>query len=628
MRFKPGLLGCCVVVLSLAGTVIAGFALSVTETTTTGTDYQYVTDVSGLFEYSETPQFVDYNPAANWTGYSEAGGTPTGGIDFVASQRANSYPIQQDATKIASDTLNLPGMNLPGADPPGTILTEGVDLVIVTDDPVRLSDQTSYISWPRVATLASIISAAQITGYDRLVIDIPDDVIAAPSSAWTPTEVRTNPGGSPAHFASYVILDYSDWADATDSLEIYKDGTVAFLNASGGVIFRTNTEGTTILFAQSETVTGFPATSSNGSVKTLGSSLTIDSFRDPKTIYMDVSQGVAKAGLSSTRWANGYSNGRVDILLRVPDGVASGVWYGSAKLAEVGSDLQRGTVEISATWTGSSMNVKCSTTGLTTPSTTIELGSWKTCMISIDVVSSTVTISPVANFVSFQEYRVVDAAKTVYLSGLAAWQQSTGKVLSIQRVDIGSNTSTSMRFGVVGTTTYLNTHDSVMTDPSLDISRFFPDVRDLRLRFYSFALSGSEIEINGQAFPVSEGLISIGKESYDLQDLIVTYPSDGHVYLSVDDMRTPMDLGARTTYEVDMTGNWYFTTGFYEGVEQAETSYEWDWGAFMFDTGAGIVFFFGLLVMGTILGVKFAGLGPIDAVVIVGAAIIGWVVLS
>lgn len=625
-----GMMGCCIVVLSLMGTVLAGFALAVDETTTTGTEYEYVTDISGLFAYSDVPTFVEYNPAANWTGFSVAGGTPTGGIDFVASQRANSYPIQQDATQIASVTLDLSGMDLPGANPPGTILTDGVDLVIVTDDAVRVTDQTSYIGWPRVATLASIISAAQIMGYDRLVIDIPDDVIAAPSSAWTPTEVRTNPGGSPAVFANYVILDYSTWADSTDSLEVYKDGTVAYKNAAGSVIYRTNVEGTTICFAQSETATGFPATTSFGSAKTLGSSITADTYRDPKTIYMDVSQGVAKSGGSSTHWSNGYFNGSTDILLRVPDGVSSGVWYGSAKLMEVGSSLQRGTIEISATWAGGSMTVKCSTTGFTTSPVTIALGSWRTCMISIDVMDGTVTISPVANFVSFQEYRVVDAAKTVSLSGLTAWQQSTGRILSIQSIDIGSKTSTSLRFGVVRTMTYLDTHESVMTDPSIDITSYFPDITDLRLRFYSFALLGSEITINGVEMQVEDGVITLPDDKkYDLQDLEVTYPSDGHVYLVLrDETMSPVDLGERTTYEISMDGRWYFTSGLYEGVSKAETSYEWDWSDFVFGDGATIVFFLGLLVLGTVIGARYAGLEPIDMLVIGGAALIGLVILS
>ena len=97
MRFDNGMLGVCISVCAVMGMVLSGFVLSVGEYEQTVTGYEYVTDVSGLFEYSDQPTFLDYNPAANWSGfYTDTPGV-TDGIDYESrTEPANSYPIGQE----------------------------------------------------------------------------------------------------------------------------------------------------------------------------------------------------------------------------------------------------------------------------------------------------------------------------------------------------------------------------------------------------------------------------------------------------------------------------------------------------------------------------------------------------
>lgn len=67
---KKGLLGVLVVTLAISATILIGFALNVEQGTETRTDYDLVTDVTGLFEFSDQPQYIDYTPPSNYNGYS------------------------------------------------------------------------------------------------------------------------------------------------------------------------------------------------------------------------------------------------------------------------------------------------------------------------------------------------------------------------------------------------------------------------------------------------------------------------------------------------------------------------------------------------------------------------------
>lgn len=625
--WSRGMLGCCIAVLSLMGTVLAGFALAVDETTTTGTEYQYVTDISGLFDHSDVPQFVEYNPAANWTGYYAAGSSPTSGIDYTASARANSYPVQQEATKLTTTTLDLSGMDLPDADPPGFPEYLGdIGPTITNPDELgnSLQNSTNYITWAKVTLLSSILSSYTFDSYARLVIDL-TGMIAGPSSAWAYTTVKY-----PTNHNTFYCLPYS-WADVR-SLEVLADGTVVYKDAAGGVVYRGNTTSTTISYYQEDrkfdssvTVT----TSYKGDVMTLGTNLKIEQWKDPKTVYMDISAGVSQtAGDTSTFWSNGYENSRIDILFR-NSSQYSATWTGKFYFHEVGSsETEYFSVSIDflrgggASASYSDLDIGGTATNLN------NLGSWKTMLVSVDLAEFTVTFTPVANFVSFQEYRVVDSPRTVEMAKVK--EIAGDAVVAVKNMEILSSTTDTMTFGVVRTDAFMDTYGSVMTDPVVNIRGWFPDLTDYRVNFYSFALTGSSITINGVRMPVSDGMITLPDgSSYNLQDLEVTYPADGHVYLVLrDETMLDVDLGEKTTEQIAMTGNWYFTTALYEGVQKTEKNFEWTWTDFVFGEGAAIAFFFGLLVLGTVIGVRYAGMKALDMLVVVGAAIIGLVILS
>ena len=83
MRKITGYIGALIIVFALMGSILAGYALNVNGETTVINDYEKVTDISGLYSYSQEKNYIDYAPASNYIGYQKNeqyytnNGTPT-----------------------------------------------------------------------------------------------------------------------------------------------------------------------------------------------------------------------------------------------------------------------------------------------------------------------------------------------------------------------------------------------------------------------------------------------------------------------------------------------------------------------------------------------------------------------
>ena len=101
MGFRNGMLGACIVVVSLLVTVLAGFMMDVEETDRQVLDYRQITDVTGQFESSQSPYFLDYTPSENYTGYT------FNTFDFVVSGNANPYRVLMTQGTTSVTTVDL-----------------------------------------------------------------------------------------------------------------------------------------------------------------------------------------------------------------------------------------------------------------------------------------------------------------------------------------------------------------------------------------------------------------------------------------------------------------------------------------------------------------------------------------
>lgn len=112
MKFKNGALGIVVVMVSLALALMGSWALSVDVNDVTVTKYNYLADVTGLFESSTTPEYIEYNPSTNYTGYYTDNSVINGtayfdGVNYEQSVRANQYRLNLAPLSNSSGTFDL-----------------------------------------------------------------------------------------------------------------------------------------------------------------------------------------------------------------------------------------------------------------------------------------------------------------------------------------------------------------------------------------------------------------------------------------------------------------------------------------------------------------------------------------
>ena len=617
------MLGVCISVLAIMGMILSGFVLSVDQYDRTVTGYEYVTDISGLFDYSDQPTFIDYNPSANWTGFYTSDPDITDGINFTGrSEPANSYPINQENTQLAEKSMDLSQQDLPAANPPGN-LSGPYDTVKISDDTTspNTGDLTAHIGWPRVATVASVLEKATGLGdYNVVRIDLNGDVIGAPSSSWN---VYSIPVGNLGHRADYCILPYSGAFNVSYLMVDAESNIVRGFTSANVQVFQSTTTQTTLSFNQASTETGFPQTDYLNGATQLGTEIGLTSYSTPTPVYMDISQGVSLS--SSVNWDNGYQNGGIDILFRAPSGSTTYSNTFNIPLLNIDgtSTGQTMTLTVNVPATG---NVSV-TLSSGSESDTASLGSWRNFMVSLDFVNGTYEAIPVTDFVSFTTYSVLEG------SGQSLDVDVSQRCIDTMNLSAGR----SLTFGIVQTSTFLNTYDAVMVDPSLNISDYFTELADIRLNFFSFALYGDSITINGETYEVDRNAqINVPDTSRDepvdrwltLTNIYITFEG-ANTYLTFVNDGLTIDLGPTTTTEISMDGIWYFTTGLYEGYETTVTVYEWDYRSFIFDSNTAIAVFLGLLALGTIVGSRMVrgGMSPLDFVVVGFAALCAFVLM-
>lgn len=621
MRFENGMLGLCISMCAIMGMILSGFVLSVDEYDETVTGYEYVTDVSGLFEYTDQPTFIDYNPAANWTGFYTTDPDIFAGVNYTATvdNRANNYPIKQPATQTPG-TVTLQSswtqMTPPyeGGEYPRTwgivyAATGNIYDYTSADDP-----SGDYTMNPNVTALSTVVQNITIGDADRIRFDFSgsNGPVVSLQSSWTYQRLFFSTGVSITTHDTYTL----NYTETVDHIIIELESSIVRAYSSSG---------TQLWSGQAQNVAvAYNGESDGGHATVLGSSLSYVLLEDPPATYMDISQGVSLSG-SSANWANDYRNGRIDILFRAPSGSST---YGNTytmPLLDIDGNSTGQTMTLTVS-VPSSGNVSVSLSS-GSESDTVSLGAWRNFMVSLDFVTGTYEAIPVTDFISFTTYNVLEG------SAQSLDVDVSQRCISSMSMSAGR----SLTFGVVQTATFLNTYDAVMIDPSLDISDYFTELSDIRLNFFSFALYGDSITINGKTYEVnSNAQIDIPDTSdgepvdrwFTLTNIYITFEGSNTYLTFVNDSQT-IDLGPTTTTEISMNGIWYFTTGLYEGYETVETVYEWDYKSFILDNNTAIAVFLGLLALGTIIGARMirGGMSLLDYVVVGFSALCAFVLM-
>lgn len=95
MSFKNGYLGVLVLIIALVATICGSWVLSMDVTEKESTQYNYLTELTGLFSTEQAPQYIEYNPSTNYTGYYTDPETQYfDGADYTPADQRNQYRLR------------------------------------------------------------------------------------------------------------------------------------------------------------------------------------------------------------------------------------------------------------------------------------------------------------------------------------------------------------------------------------------------------------------------------------------------------------------------------------------------------------------------------------------------------
>lgn len=351
-------------------------------------------------------------------------------------------------------------------------------------------------------------------------------------------------------------------------------------------------------------------------------------------------------------WSNNLYNGSVSIAMKFNGG-------NNNMKHEMSIPLYSGSVENNETnWTYTGKDLKITITypktlvkaalieGSTTLTTaSVETGQWPSFVLEIDSDKGILSFTPINRFNDFTSFTTYSNRESVIMD----WSEilKGTAIYTIAHTDSGSGAHPS--FAVTSTNTFLNTYGVVMTNPSINVNNYFPDYTNVRLNFYSFALYGSSMTVNGKTFDLEDGRVTVSfvrtndeniwsapdtegamSRTFTLSNIYVTW-EDGVCSLTFVNENFTVNLGSYspTNKTVSFNGFWYFSSYLYEPYTVTETQISGDWKELP-DIGGPtmILIFMGILILGGLVAHVKLGLKWLDMTVVTIAAVLAFILLG
>ena len=653
MKFQSGILGVIIVVIALMGTVFGGFILNVNGQSTVTTDYTSVTDVSSLYTYTEQPDFIEYNPAKNFTGYQLSNNSGSG-ISFTHSSTANQYYMGQYTNTV--ETLNI------------TSLVTETDFGISptnygyvpysydagTNTAYALYDYANYDynALPPVLTPKEVFFTDLITtlksrapaNTSAIAINIPSSsdmnyhldgvlgggsVTVNPSSVNTPSSftsvnygflngIRTGSGSIANSYTFYRNYQISFNFDNTQNV----NDTVVNINFADQYTIQKSPDAISLMASTSKQLaisdyTGTRSATMSDYPYWNGGNYIIEVvyYHDVVYEYMNPSQGVTinnASNLVTTDWTNDKTNHQMSIVFGTNGGTNSNT------IVLPSNDT------ISLEYTGSTNRVKVNSGSWT------DIGDWEHFLLTIDGYDGNVTVTPIIIFVNYQSFT------------LANYTYNTiGNITVAPFTKLKwSQTDDSYTFSVYSTMVEV-TNKLFMVDPSLNIKNYFPLTEGFKIEMKNFTKLGTSFTINDQTFygdadgnPIEDtGYIYIpnddGGVSIKLGTMsIIEDEIDGHTYVQSNEFGSSrVDLGETTSSVISATGTWFFTNQLYEGNIVDGFEYVWDWANNLTSTQS-ILIWLGFIIIGSLVAHRFFNFTMLDLAIVVASSVILYCILG
>ena len=629
-------LGVVICLIALIGSLFLGVLTNTSTSTSVTTEYDYVADMSQTFQYSTLPDYTEYNPISNYTGYLRSDGRSPG-VSFTTATGASNYRMANEITSTTvSKTMDELVTNDTTITPPnGT--TAGIMLYV--DHPSATKYTVVYVDQPNVVKLSDLISAVQSgapAGTTNFTIDLSSSdtyaqygglgkniVILRDRNFWTNANMTDYPGSTNRYDKA---TEWELWQNRSDptiltvSYDVFTSATTinqygytSSVNLDDYYVYWLNSASTYKL--EERATTSYPIGWHSDTIPgaTASAEITYDTITYS---FMKINDGVKVNNTDNTMttdWSNDYKNGIIDVVFGRNNETMSNTF----------------TLDYTSSNDDPTFTVSRTTDGPVTindGTNTYTIGTWDYFMLHIDALNGQLSVYPVTSFTNYTQFNT--SSSPVTFGSLTYLTIPTGTIDGI-KYDYVTASVPSFTLSVADTTIQA-TSKLLMVNPSIDINDYFTnaDTDGWRLNFYSFATIGTSMTVNGQTFPVSDGKITVGGRTLKLTNIYVSYDKlDNHIYFTWANDRVTVDLGEWTTSTISMTGTWFFNTGYYTSETTTTTSTDILWTQIP-PFGTVAIFFIALTLILMAIGIKKFGFETEDYIITITALAVAFCVLE
>lgn len=587
-----GSLGLIVVCVSLLGTAAFGATIAaMTPEEVAGIEYQYLTNLDGLYTSENVPIYTDYNPASNWNGYRYGNLDYTSGVSYTTLTRYNGIPvIQEDG--LTDHEINLTALGLSNEIPPAS--AAGTTTWYIDYGGVRVDN-------PNIASIYRLYTAIE----PQLTEPEADFIRFDCSGIWGCYDYGWGyPTTSPS-IRSYekASAAYMDYTPATDLCKVY--------NSAGTMLYAGSGKGISAALAWGGT--GDP----------LATAMTVYEVTLTTPTYIDIRNGMELSISPGVYWNNGYNLDQVQILVKPDDDnitftvkthSESGAVLGSVR---VSVEVVNGSVEVSY--------IRYNPAGGIVRSISEDLGKWDAVLLTFDGSAGTMTATGVYSFYDFLTYKISDRIWSVDTGMTGYFMDSGGGT-------VGITGSFDAKFGIVNTRVFLDNYSLIYSNPSITITDYFPENNLYRITFDSFATFGDSVTINGQTYSMEGNKIEAvwtvdGATDTGLVPIsgLTVETTQTNTVIKWSNGKTLSEPTSSDT--ITFGGAWFFDSDYYVGKNVTNVEYSWEPLSWGLDKSEAILISLGIAAIAAFVASRLKNLGWVDYAVILVFLAAGWVML-
>lgn len=609
-------MGALVVIIAIVGTILGGTALGADEVTRTTTDYSYVTDISGLFEYSDQRLYVDYEPSSNLTGFHKYGLDYTSGITYDAASSLSNYPIKQQQTP-SSGTLTL------SASSTSRFILQ---CKLYPDQGDGTAAFYYTVNQPYVQSMTDALSGVIGSAYnlDRI------EITAKSYTDLGPVVVRASDILQSPNNPSWT---YCKWYPTLENVTsyVFEDSTQIFkaISSDGTVSWQANIDDVRVIWGGTVNNATISPSSS-----TLSDSLSYKLYEKVTPIYLDPTKGVGLDG-NVAIWQNGYTNQKVSLMFIFSDDTSVISFNASRDGSTDGYNFWE--YDLMYTTSGVHLQIykaKYYVNGSIQSSVSVtskDFDGFSAIRADIDVTTNSVNFIPIGpaqgqSTVTFTSY-------VEYPSLSYSYDRINAYTNSIYFNGYGDG----IRFVVKDTSVFMDTYINVIFNETFNLNTYYPQSSTPypRIDLKSFAIYGSGISINNSYYPVTDGYITVTDTNdrernllLDNVSIIYKTATDENVYLKFNNDNVLVNLGSQVNRSITFYGMWYMAADLYSGEKKITTGYEFNPLQWAFsDNNVAIIFYLGLLALCSIIAARYSSMGWADIILVSCAGIVGFLLL-